>query len=249
MRFLFRHTVVAAAIMGFAICPRASDASEANIAVAANFTAAAKEIAAAFARVTGDTVNLSFGSTGALYTQIVNGAPFAAFLAADTVRPKRLETEGHAVPGSRFTYAVGQIVLWSRDPALIDSEARVLRSTTFGNLAIANPKTAPYGAAAVETLRNLGLWDAVKDRLVRGSNIAQTHQFVATGNAELGFVALSQVALDTRGSMWRVPRNLYAPIAQDAVLLKDDGVACAFLEYLTGLETAAILDKYGYGKP
>ena len=233
-----------------AIFSAPANAGETAVAVAANFTAAAKEIASDFERSGAGTVLLSFGSTGALYTQIVNGAPFGAFLAADVARPRKLEDEGQAVKGSRFTYAVGRIVLWSRDPALVDTEGAILKAGTFGKLAIANPKTAPYGAAAVETLKNLGVWDAVKDKIVQGSNIAQTHQFVATGNADIGFVALSQIALENGGSKWPVPGDLYEPIAQDAVLLKDeDSVAKAFLAYLKGPEAARVLDKYGYGTP
>jgi molybdate transport system substrate-binding protein len=226
----------------------AARAGEVKVAVAANFTAAMKEIAAGFLQSTGHTALLSFGSTGKLYTQIVNGAPFAVFLAADQKRPRRLEAEGEA--SGRFTYAVGKLVLWSAKPGTVDAEGKVLAEGNFARLAIANPKTAPYGAAAMEVMDHLGLTTKLTPRLVRGDSIAQAHQFVATGNAELGFVALAQVALSPEGSRWQVPQTLYTPIRQDAVLLKNgDGqpAAGALMEYLQGTEARAVIERCGYG--
>ncbi|RCX32046.1 molybdate ABC transporter substrate-binding protein [Thioalbus denitrificans] len=231
----------------------AAMAAEVNAAVAANFTAAMKEIVTAFEAATGHKVLASYGSTGKLYAQIVNGAPFGLFLAADAARPKRLEEEGKAVPGSRFTYAVGRLVLWSPAPDRVDGEGTVLKSGEFSRLAIANPKTAPYGTAAMEVLEGLGLEAAVSDRLIRGDSITQTYQFVASGNAELGFVALSQVALlpeEKVGSRWLVPQSLYAPLQQQAVLLKEGAgnpAAVALAEYLKSPAARAVIEAYGYG--
>ena len=228
-----------------------SQAANTKVAVAANFTAAAKEIATAFAAETDHTATLSFGSTGKLYTQIANGAPFSVFLAADQARPIKAETDGLAVPDSRFTYAQGKIVLYSTYPDLVDSEGVVLKQPgKFQKLAIANPKTAPYGAAAMETLAKLDVPTAVMDALVRGDSISQTHQFVASGNAQLGFVAQSQVVNNKEGSQWVVPANLYSPIKQDAVLLQtgaEDEAAKAFLAFLKGKTAKEIILKFGYG--
>lgn len=229
--------------------PAPAQAGEVHVAVAANFTAAAKEIAGLFDAATGDRTILSFGSTGQLYTQISQAAPFEVFLAADRDRPRKAVEEGLAVQGSQVTYATGRIVLFSTDPALVTGEA-TLRDGRFTRLAIANPATAPYGAAAIETLQALGVLDAVRDRLVQGTNIAQAYQFVSTGNAELGFVALSQVADHDRGSRWIVPVRMYAPIAQDAVLLQrgaGNPAAVAFMAFLQGPEARAVKQKYGYG--
>jgi len=228
-------------------------ADKVNVAVAANFTAAMNEIAPLFTEATGHEAVVSFGSTGKLYTQIQNGAPFGVFLAADAKRPALAEKDGLGVTGTRFTYALGRLALWSKDPALVDDRGEVLKGGKFTHLAIANPKTAPYGAAAVEVIAKLGLDQALEPKLVRGDNIAQTYQFVATGNAELGFVALAQIALldgAERGSAWRVPQELYAPIEQQAVLLKrDEGnpAAKAFLEFLRGPEASAVIERFGYG--
>lgn len=227
----------------------AAAAAELNVAVAANFTEAAREIAAAFEASTGDHVLLSFGSTGQLYTQITQGAPFVVFLAADDERPNKAVAEGLGVAGSVFTYAVGKLALWSSQPAIPASEA-TLRAGQFEKLALANPKTAPYGAAAVEVLTRLGLYEKLAPKLVQGTNIAQTHQYVAGGSAELGFVALSQVIGQTGGSLWMVPELLYKPIRQDAVLLKTGAElpsAKAFLAFLKGPEAAAVIAHFGYG--
>ena len=220
-----------------------------NVAVAANFTDAAKDIAAAFKKKTGDEAVLSFGSTGQLYTQITQAAPFEVFLAADAERPKKAIDEGFAVPGSQFTYAIGKLVLWSKDPNLVQGE-ETLKTGKFEKIAIANPTAAPYGAAAVQAMKAQGVYERLKPKIVEGSNIAQTYQFVATGNAELGFVALSQVVKTKEGSRWVVPADLYEPIKQDAVLLKkgaDSKAAEGFLAFLKGPEAAKIMESYGYG--
>lgn len=227
-------------------------ADDVQVAVAANFTAPLKEIAQAFEQQTGHRVIAAFGPTGGLYTQISNGAPFEVFLSADSKTPARLVAEGNAVAGSSFTYAKGKLVLWSAKPDYIDGEGAVLAQNRYRHLAIANPKTAPYGTAAMEVLEGMQLLDAVRPKLVEGSNITQAYQFVATGNAELGFVALSQVSMNgeiTHGSAWVVPADRYAPIRQDAVLLKkgqDQAAARAFLDFLKGPEAAMVIESYGY---
>ncbi|SFB03495.1 molybdate ABC transporter substrate-binding protein [Azotobacter beijerinckii] len=230
----------------------AAQAAEVQIAVAANFTAPIKEIAADFEKDTGHKVIASFGPTGGFYTQIQNGAPFEVFLSADDTTPEKLEKEGATVPGSRFTYAIGKLVLWSAKPGYVDDKGEVLKKNAFQHLAIANPKTAPYGLAATQVLAKLGLSEAVKPKLVEGANIAQAHQFVATGNAELGFVALSQVSKDgklTEGSGWTVPASLHDPIRQDAVILakgKDNPAAKALVDYLKGPKATKVIKAYGY---
>ncbi|MCL2523695.1 MAG: molybdate ABC transporter substrate-binding protein [Betaproteobacteria bacterium] len=230
----------------------AAHAGEVQVAVAANFTAPAQEIAAGFQGQTGHKAVLAFGATGKFYAQIVNGAPFEILLAADDAVPAKLENEGQAVAGSRFTYAIGTLVLWSSKADVVDAQGEVLKSGNFKHLAVANPKTAPYGAAAIETLTRLKLLDAVQPKFVQGENIAQTYQFVSTANAELGFVALSQVFKDgklTSGSGWIVPADLHAPIRQDAVLLikgKDNAAASTFMDYLKSPPAQAIITAFGY---
>jgi molybdate transport system substrate-binding protein len=227
-------------------------ADQASVAVAANFTAPARQIAAELEKASGHRIQLSFGATGMFYTQIRNGAPFDAFLAADEETPARLVREGAALAASRFTYASGRLVLWSARRGFVDAGGEVLKKTGFRHLAIANPKLAPYGAAAIDALAALGLLDAVRPKLVRGENIAQAYQFVATGNAELGFIALSQVMKDgtiAAGSAWIVPDALHRPIRQDAVLLnrgKGKAAAEAWLEYLKGERARSIMTSYGY---
>ena len=223
-----------------------------QVAVAANFTAPARALAEVFARTTGHEAKLSFGATGAFYTQIKNGAPFDVLLAADNERPARLEKEGDTVPGSRFTYATGQLVLWSAKPGLVDDEGAVLKHGQFGKIAIANPKNAPYGAAAVEAMNKLGLAAALQPKLVTGESIGQTYNFIATGNAELGFVALGQV-LDggklKSGSMWVVPAQYHAPIIQDAVILNraaSNPAAKAWMELLKTPQSKELIRSYGY---
>lgn len=223
-------------------------AGQTNVAVAANFTEAAREIAAAFKAKTGHEAVLSFGSTGQLYTQITQDAPFQVFLAADDERPQKAVEGGLAVPDSRFTYAVGKLVLWSRTEVLVQGE-ETLKTAGFSKIAIANPAAAPYGAAAVEAMKKLGVYEALQPKIVQGNTIAQALQFVGTGNAELGFVALSQLAGITGGSRWLVPQALYAPIRQDAVLLKKgegNDAATAFIGFLKGPEATAVIKKYGY---
>lgn len=224
-------------------------AAETKVAVAANFTEPAREIAAGFEAKTGHKATLSFGSSGQFYAQIANGAPFEVFLSADSERPARAEAEGLTVPGSRFTYATGRLVLWSRTAGLVDSRGAVLAKGRFEKLAIADAKAAPYGQAAVETLTRLKLYDAVKPKIVTGASITQTYQYVQTGAAELGLVALSQVINAPGGSRWIVPPDYHRPIEQQAVLLKTGAgntAARAFLQYLKGAEARAIIKRYGY---
>ena len=223
-----------------------------QVAVAANFTEPAKALAAILEKTTGHEAKLSFGASGAFYTQIKNGAPFDVFLSADDERPARLEKEGDTVPGTRFTYATGQLVLWSSKPGLVDDKGEVLKGGGFNKIAIANPKNAPYGAAAVETMNKLGLQTALQPKLVTGESIGQTYNFIATGNAELGFVALSQVLDGGKlkgGSMWLVPGNLHAPIVQDAVILKraqGNAAAKAWMDLLRSPRTKDLIRSYGY---
>ena len=195
-------------------------AADTHVAVAANFTEPAKAIAAGFEKATGHKAILAFGSSGAFYTQITQGAPFEVFLSADAQRPAKAESEGLAIPGTRFTYAIGKLVLYSATPGLVDRKGAVLNSNRFDKVAIADPKTAPYGAAAIETMQKLGVHDALKAKIVTGSSIAQAYQFTSTGAAQLGFVALSQVITVPGGSRWLVPAKLHRPIDQQAVLLK-----------------------------
>lgn len=224
-------------------------AGEVKTAVAANFTEPVKEIGAAFEKATGHKLVLSFGATGQFYAQITQGAPFEVLVSADKATPAKAIAEGHAVAGTNFTYAVGKLVLYSKT-ADVTAGDQVLREGKFNKIAIANPAAAPYGAAGMETLKAMGLLDSVQPKIVQGNNIAQTFQFVDTGNAEVGFVALSQVIFVKEGSRWLVPANLYAPISQDAVLLKvgaDSDAAKAFLTFLRGPESRAVIEKFGYG--
>ena len=249
MRFNLRRLLTLTAALALSA---AAQAEVVQIAVAANFTAPARALAEIFARTTGHEAKLSFGATGAFYTQIKNGAPFDILLAADDERPIRLEKEGDTVPGSRFTYAIGQLVLWSAKPGLVDGEGAVLKGGNFNKIAIANPKLAPYGAAAVETMDKLGLAAALTPKLVTGESIGQTYNFIATGNAELGFVALAQV-LDggkmKSGSMWVVPAKYHAPIIQDAVILKRaaaNPAAKAWMALMRSPNTQDFIRSYGY---
>jgi molybdate transport system substrate-binding protein len=224
-------------------------AAQTNVAVAANFTDAVTEIGKVFKEKTGHEAVFSFGSTGQLFTQITQDAPFEVFLAADDERPRLAIEQGFAVPESQFTYAIGTLVLWSQDADLVQGE-RTLKAGDFTKIAIANPETAPYGAAAVATMRSLGVYEALEPKIVQGNNISQTFQFVETGNAELGFIALAQVARNDDGSRWVVPDGLHEPIRQDAVLLKkgaDSEAAKAFVAFLKGPEAAAIIARFGYG--
>lgn len=227
-------------------------ADEVQVAVAANFAGPFQTIAAGFAAETGHKAVAITGSTGKFYTQVKEGAPFEVLLAADDETPKKLEDEGLAVKGKRFTYAKGKLVLWSSKAGVVDDKGQILRKGGFAKLALANPRLAPYGAAGVEALKALGLYDAVAAKIVQGDNIAQTYQFVSTGNADVGFVALSQVSPPGKpavGSWWVVPASLYAPILQDATLLKKGeghAAAEALLKYLQSDKAKAVIKSYGY---
>lgn len=227
-------------------------ADEVQVAVAANFTAPIQVIAKDFEQDTGHKLVASFGATGQFYTQIKNGAPFEVFLSADDTTPAKLEQEGESVKGSRFTYAIGTLALWSAKEGYVDDKGEVLKGNTFEHLSIANPKAAPYGLAATQVLDKLGVTAATKPKIVEGQSITQAYQFVSTGNAELGFVALSQIYKEgklTSGSAWIVPANLHEPIKQDAVILnkgKDNAAAKALIEYLKGPKAAAVIKSFGY---
>ena len=227
-------------------------AEQVQVAVAANFTAPLQAITSEFEKDTGHSVVASFGATGQLYAQIQNGAPFEVFLSADESTPAKLDNEGLGVSDSRFTYAIGSLVLWSAKPDYLDGSDAVLKANQYKHLAIANPKAAPYGLAATEVLDKLGLSAAVKDKLVEGQNITQAHQFIATGNAELGFVALSQVLEGGKlkgGSAWIVPAKYHEPIVQDAVVLKraaNNPAAKAWMALLHSAGAKDLIRSYGY---
>ena len=244
-----RSFLVAALLWALSLSAGPAAADEARIAVAANFTVPAQVLAARFEARTGHRITLSFGSSGQFYGQMANGAPFDAFLSADAERPLRAQAEGLAVTGTRFTYATGRLVLYSRTPGLVDPRGAVLAKGRFEKLAIADPKAAPYGQAAIETLTSLKLQDQLRPRIVIGASITQAFQYVQTGAAELGFVALSQVINTPGGSRWIVPAARHAPIDQQAVLLKtgaDNAAAKAFLAFLKTDEAKAIIRRYGY---
>ena len=251
MTFLLRLLVRFLVLCGF-LASGVAGAAEVAAAVAANFTAPMQKIAAAFEQDTGHKAVLSFGSTGRFYAQIKNGAPFQVLLSADDETPDRLEKEGAAVAATRFTYATGRLVLWSKQPGVVNDKGEVLRHGRFEHIAMADPKLAPYGAAAVETLTRMGLMAGLQSKVVQGENIAQAYQFVLTGNAPLGFVALSQVMVDGKlreGSAWVVPAHLHAPLRQDAVVLssgKDNPAAAALMGYLKGDKARAIIRSFGY---
>ena len=243
-----RTSWFAAAAAAVAILATSARAAETNVAVAANFTEPAKEIAALFKAKTGHDAVLSFGASGGFFTQISHDAPFQVFLSADQERPRAAVEQNFAVPGTVFTYAIGKLALWSRTDDVTDGEA-ALKAGKFSKLSIANPAAAPYGAAAIETMKALGVYDAIAPKIVQGSSIAQAFGFVDTRNAEVGFVALSQLKGVDAGTRWIVPQALYAPIRQDAVLLRkgaDSEAAKAFLEFLQGPEARAIIEKFGY---
>ena len=243
------RTAVSAALLSLGLGVAPVSAAQTNVAVAANFTGAAKDIAAAFKTRTGHDAVLSFGSSGQLYTQITQSAPFDILLSADDTRPKKLAEDGFGVPSSRFTYAVGKLSLWSRTAGRVTGE-KTLEAGDFSKLSIANPTAAPYGAAAIEVMKSLNVYDRLKPKIVQGSSIAQAFQFVDTGNAELGFVAKAQIAGKDAGSSWSVPQHLYTPIRQDAILLKKsegNAAATAFMSFLKSPEAKAIIEKFGYG--
>lgn len=249
MTTIFRSILISALTLFMAMPVMAADA---HIAVAANFTGPMEKIAPLFEKTTGHKLIIAYGTVGKFYAQIKNGAPFEVLVSADEATPIRLEKDGLAIPESRFTYAKGKLVLWSTKPGFVDNRGEVLKSGRFKHLAVANPKMAVYGAAAMETMKKLGVDEQLKPRFVYGENITQTYQFTATGNAEAGFVALSQVYKDgnyAAGSHWLVPENLYSGIRQDAVLLargKDNLAAKAFLIFLNSPETRKIIGSYGY---
>lgn len=242
----------ALALLAAVVTSSSAWADDVQVAVAANFTAPIQAIAKEFEKDTGHRLVTAFGATGQFYAQIKNGAPFEVFLAADDTTPAKLEAEGDTVKGSRFTYAIGTLALWSAKDGYVDAEGSVLKQNQFQHLAIANPKAAPYGLAATQVLQKLNLTDATRAKLVEGQNITQAYQFVSTGNAELGFVALSQIYKDgkvTGGSAWIVPGDMHDPIKQDAVILnkgKDNPAAKALVDYLKGPKAAAIIKSYGY---
>ncbi len=227
-------------------------ADEIQVAVAANFAGPLKSIAADFEKESGHKLVIAADATRKLYAQIKNGAPFEIFLSADQETPSKLAKEGDAVPSTQYTYAIGKLALWSTKANFVDSKGEVLKTGNFTHIALANPKTAPYGAAGVEVMQKLGVLDALSPKFVQGENIAQTYQFISTGNAELGFVALSQVIKDGQiadGSGWIVDPNLYSPIKQDAILLtkgKAHKAAETFLFYLQSIKTKANIRKFGY---
>ena len=240
-----------------AVACATAKAEEVTVAVAANFTAPMQKIAQAFEQDTGHKALLAFGATGKFYAQIKNGAPFAVLLSADDETPARLEKEGVAVAGTRFTYAIGRLALWSKNPSLVDDKGQVLLSNTaaknsFKKLAIAYPKLAHYGAAAMEVIERMGVIAKVTPKLVQGDSIGQAFQFVMTENAELGFVALSQISIDariTQGSAWVVPQNLYTPLKQDAILLpvgKNNAAALALMKYMRTDRAQTIIRSYGH---
>jgi molybdate transport system substrate-binding protein len=245
---LVRNLATVAALSTATLFSASALADEVNVAVAANFTDAAKEIGQAYKAKTNNDVVFSFGASGALYTQISQGAPFQVFLSADAARPKKAIDEGFGVAGSNFTYAIGKLVLWSKKPGVVTGED-TLKNASVNKVAICDPKAAPYGQAAVETMQSLKVYDTLQPKLVQGANITQAFQFVDTGNAEIGFVALSQVIGKTEGSQWMVPQDLYKPIKQDAVLLSkgsDSKAAKDFIDFLKSPDAVAIIKKYGY---
>jgi len=240
-----------AALLGL-ISVASAAADEIRVAVASNFADTMREITGRFEQQSGHKVTLVFGSTGMHYAQIRNGAPFDAFFAADVKRPKLLEEEGITLADSRFTYAVGKVVLWSPDADYVDPAGEVLEQGDFRHLALANPKLAPYGRAARQVLKKRGQWQNLQDRMVRGENVGQAFQFVKSGNAELGFVAWSQIKRPGQpmaGSWWAIPPALYSPVEQQAVLLNANPVARDFLTFVRGNEALRIIGAYGYGTP
>jgi molybdate transport system substrate-binding protein len=253
MRPGHRSHLAAAATAAALLAGPAAQAGEVTVAVAANFAGPLARIAEGFTAATGHRLKTSAGPTGKFYSQIVHGAPFEVLIAADDETPKRLIAEGHAVAGSNFTYAIGVLVLWSAQPGFVDDQGAVLAGGRFGKLAVANPKLAPYGAAGLQVIQARGLTAAITPKLVTAESIAQAYQFVVTGNAELGFLALSQVVVPGKpvtGSHWRVPATLYGEIRQDAVLLKHgekSAAAAALLAYLRSPAARAVMQSYGYG--
>jgi molybdate transport system substrate-binding protein len=242
-------------VLALLLFGQTSGAATVLVAVAANFSKPMTEIAEEFEKATGHSAKLSFGSSGKFVSQIENGGPFEVLLSADEKGPQKLAEDGLAVPDSQFTYALGKLVLWSATPGYVDDQGKILTTGGFKHLALADPKLAPYGAAAVEVLKKLGVFEKLQPLFVQGENIAQTYQFISTSNAELGFVALSQVIENGKiatGSGWIIPGSYYAPIRQGAVLLKkgvENPAALALLHYLKSAPALAIIEKYGYDLP
>lgn len=247
--------ILASLLLANLLLPQLARADTVNVAVAANFAAPMKEITQAFEKESGHQLNVSVGSTGKLFSQIKNGAPFDVFLAADTKTPEQAEKAGMAVPNTRFTYAIGKLVLWSPNTRFINDGASTLKIGQFERIAMANPKVAPYGKATEQVVEELDLVDTLRDKWVFGQSIGQTYQFVASGNVPLGFVALSQVFSRGKvqsGSAWIVPQNMYTPLAQDAQLLKqgqNNVAATALIAFLKSPTAVAIIESFGYGLP
>ncbi|MEJ2610850.1 MAG: molybdate ABC transporter substrate-binding protein [Candidatus Thiodiazotropha sp.] len=244
--------IILSSLIGLTLLSGQASADEVMIAVAANFTDATREIAPLFEKATGHTTKISFGSTGKLYSQIEHGAPFEVFLAADTKRPIKAEKAGLAIAGSRFIYAKGKLVLWSAKPNLFKDGESFLKSGNFNHLALANPKTAPYGLAAEQVMQHIGALKQLTPKLVKGDSIAQTFQFTATGNAEVGFIALAQLKAwkGDPGSLWEIPSDAYSPIDQAAILLKkgeNNPAAEAYLKFLKSDAAREVIERFGYG--
>jgi molybdate transport system substrate-binding protein len=247
-----KFSVLLCGALAAAASTAVSRAEDVHVAVAANFLATLQQVADRFNQQSVHHVIISSGSTGKLYAQIVHGAPYEIFLAADAERPLRLEREGYGVSGSRYTYARGRLALWSRDAQGVDAEGEVLRSAAMAHLAMANPRTAPYGLAAQQTLEHLALWRRWQPRIVQGEDIGQVLQFVDSGAAEMGFVAFSQVKRRARGSYWLVPQAYHAPLEQQALLLRPGahaGAARAFMQYLRSADVRRLIEDAGYDVP
>ena len=247
-----RHHICRNLVFFLALLPSILLADTLRVAVASNFIPVLELLAPNFEKQSGHTLTLITGATGQHYAQIVNGAPFDVFLSADAERPRLLEEQGHAIADSRFTYALGKLVLWSTDPKQVDNAGAIIAAGEFKHLAIASPKLAPYGKAAQEVLMQMDVWERLQGRLVQGENITQTLQFVYTGNAELGFIAWAQwleVDPGQTGSHWEVPRELYNPIVQDAVILNDSPAARAFFSFLQSDESKTLIQSAGYDLP
>ena len=231
-------------------------AARVRVAVASNFLSPLQSMAKSFEKETGHSLRISAGSTGKLYSQIVNGAPFDVFLAANSTEPSRLESSGNSVKGSRFTYGLGQLVLWAPQSENNDKSIQeILDSDGLSRLSVANPLTAPYGAAAVETLYKLGVYQSLEKKIIRGENVSQAYQFVASGAAQYGFIAQSQLRVEERNNSkgyWLVDRSLYTPITQQAVLLKrgeNNLAARQFLEFLQSNTGRTAIESFGYALP
>jgi molybdate transport system substrate-binding protein len=246
---IISRTVITLALLLFG---QASWSATVLVAVAANFSKPMAEIVSQFEKTTGHSVKLSFGSSGKFVSQLENGGPFEVLLSADEKGPEKLEQAGLTVPNTRFVYALGKLVLWSSKPNFVDDKGKILMTSNFKHLALADPKVAPYGAAAIDVLKKMKLLEKLQPLFVQGENIAQTYQFISTANAELGFLALSQVIENGKivgGSSWIIPDNLHAPIRQGAVLMKkgaENPAARALIDYLKSIPALAIINKYGY---